>query len=588
MRTHALSDFRSYWLPSFSSLNGPANLAYLVQQMELLGVRPSQVRLFPYFGHGAFREVLSYGEYHQDERLSRASRSAAAPADDIRVHLLVNVRPDNRLHAFLPLLCVGLLPDSDCSQPQAWVDSKRLWQARYRQRWESMRQSPVAGGSEALAASSDAPSTAEQFFESWIEQLLNRFPELNTDSDAPYELRAPSARTVLQHTPLPPESALEGFEWDLWRSQTRTIRELMHWFLTNAFLLIGCIDLLAGKEYRYFVHESLPAPSKDAPAHSSRRSVGIPINSQVTERTLCQWLHAVPHYLIEPLETEPNVRESSASASSPAPTPPRWVKRPSFGRAAETPQQDAAQGAQAKPLTPEHPDIPALVEVLRKRATEKGADLEIAEVLSLIRRYLPYYMPLFPTQTRVIGGTQLLTLMIRHLRGCWADGFIGIEPSELALFEPSEREVLEGLVVLRRVVADPFRLFQLAVRLTLGSDVGVDFVPYQPIVCLLGSCMAALSKTLVISERPRIHNPSVVVTLPLDRTQQPESAQYVQRKLETLRRLFIPAHYALTVRWQVDWARLGETAHLSSAEGAKAGASTSKLEHIPTTAARRV
>jgi hypothetical protein len=74
MRMHALSDFRSYWLPSFSSLNGPANLAYLVQQMELLGVRPSQVRLFPYFGHGAFREVLSYGEYHQDERLSRASR----------------------------------------------------------------------------------------------------------------------------------------------------------------------------------------------------------------------------------------------------------------------------------------------------------------------------------------------------------------------------------------------------------------------------------------------------------------------------------------------------------------------------------
>ena len=577
---HTLSDFRNYWLPSFSSFNGPASLAYLVQQLVLLGVRPYQVRLFPCFGHVAAREVISYYEHHRETPHGRATRSVEISGEDVYANLLVNVRPDNRLRAFFPLLCVGLLPDSDCTLMRRGSDPAPTWHALYQRRWEAqVHASTLTGETQDPSASLDTPNTAGEFFESWLEQLLNRFPELNIDSDNPYEVPTPPSGTVLQYAPSLRESALESLEWDMWRSQTRTIRELMQWFLTHAFILIGCVDLLIGKEYRYFIHESVSPSSERGVRVAPQRLVGIPINSQVTERALCQWLRAVPHYLIAPLHREEPSDAPRASESPQATMPPRWVKRPTFARVSEPIRPELPQEETPAPLlTPEHPDILALVKVLRERASEKGADLNIAEILPAIRRYLPYYIPLIPTQSRVIGGVQLLTLLVKHLRNCWTHGFIGVEPSELALFEASELEVLEALVILRRVVADPFRLFQAAARLMLGSDVRVEFVPYQPIVCVLGSNAAALSKTLVISERPRIHQPCVVVVLPLDRTQQPDAAQRVHQKLEVLRKLFIPAHYDLTVQWQVDWARLGETAHLSYVEQTRTP--TCRLQHL--------
>lgn len=537
-----------YELPTLSSLNGPANLAYLVQQLEWMQVCPACIRLIPHFGHALDREILPYQETRAcDERAPTDLRSALRDPNQVgAIQLQVNVRDDNRLRRYLPLITVGVL--SDAALAQDW--SNLL--ARYEQERQRLQ------GKLMVASSQEAsflPVTALQCFESLIERLLNYYPYL-ADLDAPYDVQE---RELIFPRRIDTSITEESAEWYTWRCQTRTLRELLQVFFTYAFLLIGSIDLIGGREYVF-------------PVVSEERICAVSLTPPVNAAAIADWLHAFPHYPAERVDMPAEqMTELLAPPAQPA------LRMPSFG-ATEQPRN--GHESEKSDLTREtlkelhafwttaDPAVQQLANALQQASEAKGEPLNTKEILALVHQHVPDYFPTQPAQARLIGGWDLTMLLLRHIRYRWSKtSLLGVSETDLLQFEPLERDLIEGLLILRRAFADPVYLFQMATRIAVGSDVEVGWEPYQPIGCELGSDRASLGVSLAISALAQLHQPRIRVYLPLDRTEYPHQADFALRKLQILRRLFLPAHIPVVYQWKVDWAILGETCILNGGEG---------------------
>lgn len=534
-----------YELPPLSAVNGPANLAYLVQQLEWLQAHPAAIRLIPHFGHALDREILPY-----EELRTISVRSALRDPNQVgALQLQVNVRDDNRLRRYVPLITVGLLPDA--SLEDDW--SNLL--LRYEQERQRLQEALT------VATFKDVPFlpvTALQSFESLIERLLTHYPYL-ADLDTPYDVQMDGViYPKRQDTNITDESA----EWYTWRCQTRTLREVLQVFFTQAFLLIGSIDLIRGREYVF-------------PVILEERICAVPLTMPTSTAAIADWLQAFPHYPAKRVEMP--TEQISAPALSPArPT----LRMPSFGAA--EPERNEPENEKTdltretlKELhalwTTADPAVQQLASAWQQACEAKGQPLNTQEILALVHRFVPDYLPTQPAQARLIGGWDLTMLLLRHIRHRWSKiRLLGVSGSDLQRFEPPERELIEGLLILRRAFADPVRLFQIAARVAVGSDVEVEQALYQPIGCELGSDRAALGISLAISALAQLHQPRICVYLPLDRTEYPQQAEFALHKLRILQRLFLPAHIPVVYRWKIDWAILGETCFLNDRDNRSA------------------
>lgn len=548
MLVPGLQRLTAYELPSFSSLNGPANLAYLVQQLELMQVHPAAVRLIPYFGHGVDREILPYKETRPSNPRETCYESLWNRLRDPKqvgaLQLLVNVRDDNRLKRYVALLTVGVLPDA-----QLRGDWERLLDYYEQERQRLVEQ--LAAPEREDTPDNQLPVTAQQCFELLIQHLVNRYPEL-ADLEDPYDV---TNNGVIIPKRWSSETQETSAEWRAWRRQTRTLREILEAFLTHVFLIIGCIDLIGGREYSLAVL-------------SNERICALPLKPPISIQAVSDWLLAFPHH--PPLRGHERAEDPEE-----LPPPPRLVLRmPSFAPAeprngqSNSPNTDITRETLAEQRalwTTADPAVHQLTEALQRATAEKGEPLGTDEILTLVNRHVPDYIPTHPAQARLIGGWDLTVLLLRHIRKRWSTGtFLGVSEEDLQIFEPLERDFIDGLLILRRAFADPVYLYQMAARVTVGSDVVAQQEPYQSIGCELGSDRAALGVSLAVSALAQLHEPRIQVYLPLDSTQFPEQAAFAIRKLRILQKLFLPAHIPVSYQWAVDWAVLGETAYLAS------------------------
>lgn len=550
-----------FGLPILSSLNGPSNLAYLVQQIETVRLHPRSIRLTPHFGHALDREIMPYRELHAYPTPKTSDihpRNALHAQDQAHIiHLQVNLRDDNRLRRYVPLITVGLLPNA--AMHQDWDQMLALYEQEHQQR-QAKLQAKNPSNAPLL------PVTAQQCFESLIEQLVNRYPYL-ADLDSPYDV--PDHRAVL-----PKRQDLgvfeESAEWYTWRCQTRTLRELIQAFFTLAFLLIGSVDLMGGREYVFPVVLEEPI-------------CAVPLKTPISVNAVADWLQAFPHYPAE------QVHMSDTDYSIPRQLPERPVLRmPSF---APTEPLRQTEESEMRDITREtlielgalwtsaDPAVRQLSEALQQIWEAKGELPNTWEILALVHRFVPDYLPTQPAQARLIGGWDLTLLLLRHIEYRWKQTpFLGVSVQELEIFEPVERDLIKGLLILRRTFADPVHLFHVAARIAVGSDVEVWWELYQPIGCELGSDRAALGVSLAISVLAQLHEPRINVYLPIDRTEYPKQADFAMRKLKCLQRLFLPAHIQVIYQWETDWAILGETAFLCGpAHGSAARLATTEI-----------
>ena len=489
---------RLFHFPLLSSWNGPAALAYVVQVLEERGIPVSRVRLIPEIGHPAHREILPYYDH-----LSEAGdRSYERRVDELMIRLGVNVRTNNRLARFFPLIAIGM-PSS----------------SRYSERFSS----------ENIAI--DEPPV-----ERLTRQLCEQYPELREDLARSTE--QPTKRLLLIR-----QGRVVGVEKELvlpdekvdWQDETlryHVARELAELIFTNAFLFIAYLDILGGVEFVF-------------PFEPEGRQIPVILNNLSRLEDVVRWLNLYPHLpvCVYPKEEQEENLEFYI-------------------------EQERAAGATGGLWTEHDVAVQQIYSTIRQSYEEgRIEDWKPDEILALVRRYLPEYVPFYPQQSSVIEGLNLNSALIRMMRRWWQQGtFLGFQQETLNIFTPEELVVLEMLIILRRCTVDWLALFRTALRLLVHPDIQTSIEQFMPRPVRLGTPFAQLGRTFFIGKLPLWHDPQVVVHLPWDRTQQASLVQQVEDKVNLLIRLFVPAHLPVRCYWHVDWARLGETAYLEGTE----------------------
>lgn len=503
-------------IPYLSSFNGPSYLLHAVEVLQAIGMPPCKVRLVPVPGHFASPEVLPYDPPEEGSHLP-----------DWSVRLGINVREDNRLGRFWPLVRVGLPPrsallewDQDQEPLAEWV---RGWCAR--QCELEPQQDP---------GSTSGNRTKEDPVGGLIRQLSEQFPELR-EPESPAE-SSPERRGI-DRQELTPEQRTAGL---------RITRELVDLFFTQAFLAIAASDWLGGFEFDPRVEpEGRPIPVHIGP-HSGIGDV-------------VRWVQAYPH------RAWPEVSYEGMGSSEREAWEKYFQAHPEEENFFET----------ARTLwTEEDPAIQAIFQEIQSQyAAGRQDEMSPDEMLTLARKYLPDFLPYYPRQVAVTGGLNWGGLLLRFMRRWLETGpFLGLTWEALERFAPEQQIVLWGLLLYRRQTVDPIALFQTAVVLLVHPAIKVQIEPFQPVPVRLGAPLAQLGKTLVLNGASLLHCPEVQVYIPLDRTRDGE-AEEVEAKLELLRCLFLPVHLPVRYRWAVNWALLGQSAYL---EGSRSPLSPTK------------
>lgn len=503
---------RHFQVPSLSSWNGPASVVHVVQTLEQLCVPASNLRLLPLIGHYAQREILPYDDALADlEPLEEPIDGSA-----LKIRLGVNVRVDNRFARFVPLLMVGMpsareaVPLLQDSSPK---ERLREWYGRQYQR---------------LQAAPEEASNVETPVERLTRQLWEQYPELRESTIQQEETAARERLIIRQRQVI--SQAVEGSHTGtpLFRDDPSTpqlVQELAEILFTNAFLSIAAADLIGGFEVIFpFEPEGRPLP--------------LTINAYSRIEDVVRWLRLYPHVQFSLDEAneqlEPSISRDDAAV--------QWL------------------------WTENDPAVQQLYGAIRQQydAGRTTDDITPDEMLALVRRYLPEYVPCYPQQSSLNEGLNLSSLMLsRMIDWCQHDSFLTLDQEIQSQFLPEEWVVLEMLILLRRVVLDWLGLFRMAVRLLVNPSIRVEQEPFVASPCRLGTPTAQLGRTLVLGTIPSLHAPCLWVYVPRDHTEFSDEISAIENRLDCLRRLFVPVHVPVRLLWAVDWARLGQTTYLN-------------------------
>jgi hypothetical protein len=502
-----------FHFPLLSSWNGPAALPYVVQILEERGIPLSSVRFIPEIGHPAHREILPYHDRLSQEGTPSDERSVG----EFIIRLGVNVRTNNRLSGFVPLIASGMLSDTRFITLHDWNEPlDTLMLRRYKEHFSS-----------ANIAMDETP------VDRLTRQLCEQYPELRENLARSTEQPPKRLLLIRQGHVLGVEKELissdEEVDWLDETLRSYVARELAELIFTNAFLFVSYIDIIGGFEFVF-------------PFEPEGRQIPVILNNLSRLEDVVRWLNLYPHLPV-PVCPEEEQEENAEF----------YIDR----------ENDVAATGM---IWTEHDLAVQQIYSTIRQSYEEGRveDWTPYEILALVRRYLPEYVPFYPHQSSVIEGINLNGALIRMMRRWWLQStFLGLEQETLNCFTPEEVVVLAMLLILRRYTLDWLALFQTALRLLVHSDIQATIEPFMPRPARLGTPFAQLGRTLFTGELPLWHDPQVVVRLPWDRTQQTSLVQQVESKVKLLIRLFVPAHLPVRCYWSVDWAILGETAYLA-------------------------
>jgi len=530
--------------PYLAAYNCQSSLVHTVQTLNELGITLRRARVIPDIGRSLEPET----RLHSVVQMGASLMSANSNGDQVRVY--VNIREDNRLHRFLPLLAIGMAPKQvlNCwnqgrpAPGSPWDREKTPVPYSLLEGYHRFYLEPGAMPADWTNQITPAERVALQI-------CLN-LPQMRDPGEAP-ERVANRMLSVYGSGFEERDNPLAGLivtsDGSL-ISQMGTVLELVEVLLTQAMLTIAGGDMLGGFDF------VIPLEPPEG------RPVPLVLDQNATPDKVARWYNSYPHRKVYTFQ-EQYERRIGLDKEPPA---TRWAHTdPDIKKVTERIAAWYRQGSVE--ATPWDRDGVALKYKLASEPLSSG------DMLSLARAYLPEFIPDYPAQIYTTGGMNVEGLLL-GLIARWIsepDGsFLGMTFNDWELFTLDEQVILCSLIVQRARHKDQMALFETALRLL--SDFGIKTWIEQYRMERIGldrpdsfSPLAQLGFSLPLGGFASLHAPSLKIRIPRDYTTDPD-ASLIDSKLAILERLFVPAHIPVQHIWEVDWIRLGETAYLQS------------------------
>ena len=525
--------------PYLAAFNGPNCLVHAIEVLNDLGVSLQRARILPDIGRAAEPEVRLY-------RVDAFENGLHASGGDYSpLRLSINVREDNRLHRFLPLLAVGLPPGEVV---RGWLQGRASPISAWDPDISPPPYTPLEGFHRYyLEPAAMAPDWTNQITpaERLALQLCSRFRQFqesggNAEQIAPRMLRVAGNRFEDRDNPLAgmiinPDASLI--------SKIGAALELVEVLFTQAMLTIATADMLGGFEF------VIPFEPPEG------REIALVLDQSATPDKVARWYNAYPHKNVVSIHEQ---YEPRLSLDKPA-APTRWSPNdPGIRKVTERIAEWYNKGG----VKEESWDGAGL------RYKLAAEPLQAADMLSLARSYLPDFLPNYPKQIFVTGGMNVEGMLLGLISYWLEDGaiFLGMDHSDWMLFSAEQQVILCGLLVKRSSQVDQCAVFETALRLVIDEGIKTWMERYSMEKIALdradaASPLAQLGFCLPLGGSAALHAPSLRIRIPRDYTSDPE-ADEIEHKLLIIERLFLPAHISVQHIWEIDWVRLGETAYL--------------------------
>lgn len=513
-------------IPLLSTYNGPSYLLHAIETCYALQIPQTNVRVTPVIGAWSAPEVEPY--YSQ----SHLDQTEQIDPDRLFAQLCINVRSDNRLRRFLPMVAVGLptlaqIRDGDQRNRTLRETFERCYRTLDDSDWTNI-ETPTERLTRQLCAQFPELLTAGTTFEKASKQILvvrsGRFEERERPENAKAAAR----------------------EIDPDRPQQYALK-FVELFFTQAFFAIAAADMMGGFSYQISIEPE-------------GRSIGVEITADSDVRQVVRWLQTYPHKPIKEIVYPERDKKEQGE----------WD---AYFR--QHPDHDNIFETASALLTERDPAIIALFGDIR-RSYQEGRQEPISspEMLTLARRYLPEYVPDYPQQYAVTGGMNVEGILLNLIFDAWLEqgSFLGLTREDWMLFTAAEQLILCTLLLQRRQEFDPCALFQTALRATIDPGVQTVLEMFQREPVRLGEPLAQPGRTLSLDGVAALRSPKIIVRTPIDYTCDP-TAPELERKIHLIARLFLPAHITMQILWQVSWAELGRSAYLQQSPGGPGPAS---------------
>jgi hypothetical protein len=510
---------RLFNMPMLSTFNGPSYLLHAVETLLAIGLPEANIRLVPVMAWQNSPEIMPYYD-----RFEIGDAALEAP-ESIFARLLINVRDDNRLRRFAPLVAIGLAPQKLVA---GWRLAGRGPADHYRDVYPR------------LVEIDPEWTNRETPAERLTRQLYAQIPELRPPGT---RAEAPTERMWLRSEGQWKERANPFFGAAKSREIAsddphQTVHELVEMFFTYAFQFLAAADAIGGMEY-------------ELQAKPEGRQIGFTLTPTSDVSDVVRWLHTYPHRPLSRVDyPQPDDREAA-----------EWNEY-----FAQCPDHDNIFVTGPLLWTEQDPAILNLFEEFKAREWEAEA-IGSDAMLSLAWKHLPDYVPHYPHASAVTGGLNtegiLITLMGRWLQ---EGPFLGMTLDLWDLFTEAEQVILCGLLMRRRNAVDQCELFVAAVRLLVDPGIMTSLEAYRLEPVRLGKPFAQPGRTLSLTGVIALHAPSLQVRIPLDRTENEDSVP-LEQKIKMLGRLFLPVHIPLELIWDVDWMSLQGSGYLLHGAG---------------------
>ena len=529
------------------AFNGPTSLLHTVEVLHDLGVSLRRVRILPDIGRVTEPETRLY------QLKDNLGGLLSAGSEQASIRVAVNVREDNRLHRFLPLLAVGL-PSQQAIQ--AWDQGRAAQHVPADEDTRPLPFTPLQGFHSFYLEPGAMPADWTNRItpaERLAIQLCQRYSHL-CDPGTPVQRIAGQMLIVAGSGFEERDNPLAGLvlhpEVSL-ISHIGTVLELVEVFLTQAMLTIAGGDLLGGFQ---FILPFEPPEVRQIPLLPGIPSLTVEADPEALARwynVVARWFNAYPHRIVTGIEELNDLSQSLAEPSCPK----KWsANDPDIQKAARRIVTWYRSGSvETAPWDPDGTK-------LKYKLPDEGITPD--EMLSLGRTYLPDFLPDYPRQVFTLGGMNVEGLLLGLTQHWLKQGaFLGMNYSDWALFPLADQAVLCGLLVQRSRCTDQCALFEASVRLLIDEGIQTWIETFRKEKTALGSPLAQLGHSLALGGIAALHAPTIMVRIPRDYTRDPE-AKALERKLHVLEALFLPAHIPAQHIWKIDWVKLGETAYL--------------------------
>jgi hypothetical protein len=528
--------------PYMAAFNVSSSLIHAVQTLNEFGVSLQRARILPDIGRVLEPETRLYRVEPYLDGI-HASNCGYSP-----VRVTINVREDNRLRRFLPLLAIGLPPiEAIRGWTQGRVSPETPWDVDN----PSDPYTPLTGYHRYYLEPGSMP-------EDWTNkitpaerlalQICQRFQQLRDAGEPPQQIADRMlivGGTGFEERDNPLAGLIVTSDASL-ISQIGTVLELVEVFLTQAMLTIAGGDVLGGFDF------VIPFEPPEG------REIALKLDQNSAADKVARWFNAYPHRSISTIHEQYEQRLSLDAA----PAPTRWsANDPGIRQITERIANWYRNGS----VKLEEWDRDGSL-LKYKLPTEP---LDADDMLSLARAYLPEFIPNYPRQVFVSGGMNIEGVLL-GLISYWLENgtLLGMEYSDWELFSLEQQVILCGLLVQRKSRNDQCAMFEAALRLLIDEGIKTwmenfrkEKIPLDRADC--ASPLSQLGFCMPLGGIATLHAPSLKIRIPRDYTCDPE-AKVIESKLRILENLFLPAHIPVQHIWDYDWVKLGETAYLKS------------------------